>query len=246
MAEVGLYPAYIARDEEREIIAAAERVRKTRQSRVVLLYGAGGVGKTRLARALAERQAMVGQATWLEPIDVDDPEYWLLANLQGNIARQLDPANDYFGQYLTYIALLPAHSGEHVTAETVVSRLGHIRRIFLECYAAYVKATAKPVVIIFDTVRDYSRDGVPGHAHTVDEISARYAIHPVGSTDAYRQPQRSKRSHRERTNGPTSANAGDHGTTRGVQQGGSRAVPVGEQRGRGAHGRGKDKAYSTN
>ena len=152
MAEVGLYPAYIARDEEREIIAAAERVRKTRQSRVVLLYGAGGVGKTRLARALAERQAMVGQATWLEPIDVDDPEYWLLANLQGNIARQLDPANDYFGQYLTYIALLPAHSGEHVTAETVVSRLGHIRRIFLECYAAYVKATAKPVVIIFDTV----------------------------------------------------------------------------------------------
>lgn len=157
MAESSLYPAYIARDEKREIVAAVERVRKTGQSRAVLLYGLGGVGKTYLVRALADGRAAAEQgtaekATWLRPIDMDDPEYWVLANLQLNIAGQLDPAGHYFDRYLEYLAQLPARSGEHVTAETVISRHGRIRRVFLECYKTFVVATGKPVVIVFNTV----------------------------------------------------------------------------------------------
>ena len=152
MPEARLYPSYIPRDEEQQILAAVERVRETRQSRAVLLYGAGGVGKTRLVRALAERQAAAGQASWLPPIDVDDPEHWLLASLQGTIARQLDPVGEYFGRYLRYLAQLPAYSREQVSAETALSRIDHVRRVFRECYEAFAAGTGKPIVITFDTV----------------------------------------------------------------------------------------------
>jgi hypothetical protein len=155
MAEADLFPTYIAREEEREILAVLERVRHERQSQVVLLYGEGGVGKTRLLRTLARRQGAEGQrgqASWAEPIDVDDPEYWLLANLQGAIARRLDPEGQYFGAYLRYLAQLVAFSGESASAETIVSRVGHVRRIFLECYAAFIEGTGKPAVIGLDTV----------------------------------------------------------------------------------------------
>jgi tetratricopeptide (TPR) repeat protein len=155
MAEADLFPSYIPREEEREILTVLERVRQERQSQVVLLYGEGGVGKTRLLRTLARRQGTEGQlgrASWVEPIDVDDPEYWLLANLQGAIARRLDPDGQYFGEYLRYLAQLVAFSGESVSAETIVSRLGHVRRIFLECYADFISGTGKPAVIGLDTV----------------------------------------------------------------------------------------------
>lgn len=147
----GLFPDYIPRDEESQILAAVGRVLETRRSEAVLLYGPGGVGKTRLVRALARREA-AGSATWLEPIDLDDPEYWLLSNLQASVARQLDPDGEYFGQYIEYLIRPPTQSREHVTPETVVSHIGHVRRIFHECYTAYVEETGKPVVIIFDTI----------------------------------------------------------------------------------------------
>jgi tetratricopeptide (TPR) repeat protein len=147
----GLFPKYIPRDEESRILAAVARVLETRRSEVVLLYGRGGVGKTRLVRALAQREA-AGPVTWLEPIDLDDPEYWLLTNLQANIARQLDPAGEYFARYIEYLAQSPKQSREHVTPEAVVSHISHVRRIFLECYTDYVEGTERPVVIAFDSV----------------------------------------------------------------------------------------------
>jgi hypothetical protein len=126
-SESGLYPVYIPRDEESQILDAVRRVRE------------------------AEREA-AGPVTWLEPIDLDDPEYWLLTNLQANVARQLDPVDEYFQKYTEYLARPPRQNREHVTSEAVVSHLGHVRRIFLECYANYIQGTAKPVVMVFDTV----------------------------------------------------------------------------------------------
>jgi tetratricopeptide (TPR) repeat protein len=146
-----LFPAYIPRDEEGRILAVVARVLETSRSEAVLLYGPGGVGKTRLVRALAQREAE-GPVTWLEPIDMDDPRYWLLTNLQVNVAGQLDPAGEYFARYTDYLARPPEQSSEHVTPEVMVSHIGHGRRIFAECYSNYVKGTGKPVVLIFDTV----------------------------------------------------------------------------------------------
>jgi tetratricopeptide (TPR) repeat protein len=147
----GLFPEYIPRDEESAILAAVARVLETRRTEAVLLYGPGGVGKTRLVRALAQREA-AGPATWLEPIDLDDPEYWLLPNLQANVATQLDPAGEYFARYTEYLAQPPKESRERVTREALVSHLGHVQRIFLECYTDYARGTDRPIVIVFDTV----------------------------------------------------------------------------------------------
>ncbi len=147
----GLFPEYIPRDEEGQILASVARVVEGDRSEAVLLYGPGGVGKTRLVRALAQREAG-GPITWLEPIDLDDPEYWLLSNLQANVARQLDPNGEYFARYIEHFARPPQQSRERVTPEVVVSHIGNVRRIFLECYTDYVKGTGKPVVIAFDTV----------------------------------------------------------------------------------------------
>jgi tetratricopeptide (TPR) repeat protein len=147
----GQYLIYIRRDEENRILAAVDEVQETGQSQALLLYGIGGVGKTRMVRALAEREA-TGPVTWLQPIDVDDPEYYLLTNLQANVARQLDPAGEYFKRYTEYLASPPKQTREHVTPEAVVSHLSHVRRIFVECYKNYVEGMGKTVVMTFDTV----------------------------------------------------------------------------------------------
>ena len=146
----GLFPKYIPRDEESKILTVVARVLETGRSEAVLLYGPGGVGKTRLIRALAQRKA-AEPVTWLEPIDLDDPDHWLLTNLQANIARQLEAAGGDFSRYNEYLAQSPRQSGEHVTPEAVVSHISHVRRIFLECYTNYIKE-AGPVVITFDSV----------------------------------------------------------------------------------------------
>lgn len=152
MSDSERYPSYIARDEEAIIMEVAERVRDTGQSESVLLYGPGGVGKTRLVRSLATQEAKVGALTWTEPIDMDDPECWLLASVQAAIARRLDPGISYFARYLEQLSYLPMYSGERASPESVVSRLRLARDTFVDCYRSYVQATGKPVVLVFDTV----------------------------------------------------------------------------------------------
>jgi tetratricopeptide (TPR) repeat protein len=148
----GPYPAYIPRDEqEDEILAVLDRVLETEVSQAVLLYGEGGVGKTWLVRNLAQRAA-ARPVTWLPPIDLDDPEYWLLTNLQASVAKQLDPNGEYFSKYTEESANAPEPDREIVTPQAVVSHIGHVRQLFLGCYRDYVKGTGKPVVMVFDTV----------------------------------------------------------------------------------------------
>jgi tetratricopeptide (TPR) repeat protein len=152
MDEERLFPKYVPRQEEQEIRDDVARVRADRQSRALLLYGEGGSGKTWLVRALAESEKASNMTAWLDPVDVDDPEYWLLSNLEQEVAEQLDPQHKYFGPYLEYLSKLPDYAMPRIGHETIVSHLGRIKRVFVECYTRFIEASQKTVVMIFDTV----------------------------------------------------------------------------------------------
>lgn len=146
---------YIPRREEAHVREQVELVRADpdRNSRALLLYGVGGVGKTRLVRALAaSSDAADTGVVWVQPIDVDDSEYWLLSNLERVVAEKLDPGRRHFGPYFEYLARLPRYTREHVGHETVVSHLGRIKDTFVECYRSFVQETGSTVVVTLDTV----------------------------------------------------------------------------------------------
>jgi tetratricopeptide (TPR) repeat protein len=146
-----LFPGYIHRDEEQLILQEAEQVKADGRSRAVLLYGPGGSGKTTLVRELAGSRASTDQAVWLKAIDVDNPEYWLLSNLEQYVARQLDPERQFFGPYFSYLSRPSVYAQPRHGAE-VISRLGRVKQIFQECYSEFVKSTGKTVVVTLDTV----------------------------------------------------------------------------------------------
>jgi AAA ATPase domain len=145
------YPKYITRVEERQIQRELEAVQHDHRSRVVLLYGPGGIGKTSLVRQMT-RASSDAMTVWLDPIDVDDPECWLLSNLERKVANRVDPSNTYFGPYQQQLSQLPSYTGADISHETIVSYLGRIKEIFAKCYEEYVDAEKKAVVIVFDTV----------------------------------------------------------------------------------------------
>jgi tetratricopeptide (TPR) repeat protein len=152
MSEDALFPPYIPRPEEEQIRQQLELVREEGTSRVVLLYGPGGIGKTYLVREMARAGASDETAAWLGAIDVDDSDFWLLSHLERHVAGLLDPDNQYFGPYRRYLARLPDYAHPHMGRETVISHLGRIKRVFVDCYAQFVRRTGKAVVIPFDTV----------------------------------------------------------------------------------------------
>jgi tetratricopeptide (TPR) repeat protein len=152
MDDVSLFPRHIKRREEQQILEEAALVREDRGSRAILLYGPGGVGKTSLVRQLAEANAADATTAWLEPIDIDDSEYWLLSNLEQKVANQLDPTRRYFGPYFEYLSRLPGYTRRGIEHETIVSHLSRIKRVFAECYQNFVMGSGKTVVIVFDTV----------------------------------------------------------------------------------------------
>jgi tetratricopeptide (TPR) repeat protein len=150
--EVSQLPGYIPRAEERQILEESAQVRQDGKSRAVLLYGAGGVGKTQLARHLAQAGPADPQETWVDPVDIDDPEFWLLSNLERHVAQKLDPDQEYFGPYMEYLSRLPSIARREIGHETVVSHLGRIKRVFVDCYKDFIAGSGKTVVIILDTV----------------------------------------------------------------------------------------------
>jgi tetratricopeptide (TPR) repeat protein len=152
MDEEALFPSYIRRDEEEQIRREVAQIFEDGNSRAVLLYGRGGIGKTWMVRELAKRYNGDQATVWLKPIDVDDSEYWLLSNLEREIAQQLDPENEYFGEYIRYLSELPSFTRSDISHETVVSHLGRIKQAFVQSYRAFVRGTSKTVVIAFDTV----------------------------------------------------------------------------------------------
>jgi tetratricopeptide (TPR) repeat protein len=156
MDKASLHGEYVPRREEADIRQQVAQVCADGRSRVVLLYGAGGVGKTRLVRALASApgrdHAHEANTVWVRPIDLDDSEYWLLSNLEREIASTLDPEGQYFHPYFEHLAKLPRFTRSHVGHETVSSHLGRIKQEFVQCYQSYVTHAEKTVVITLDTV----------------------------------------------------------------------------------------------
>jgi tetratricopeptide (TPR) repeat protein/GTPase SAR1 family protein len=150
--DINVLPGYIRRSQEAQILEESERVRQDRNSRVVLLYGPGGVGKTQLVRYLREVKRSDNDEVWVDPVDIDDPEFWLLSNLERHVAYRLDPAQEYFGRYMGYLSRLPSITRSDISHETVVSHLGRIKRVFAECYQDYITNSGKSVVVVLDTV----------------------------------------------------------------------------------------------
>jgi tetratricopeptide (TPR) repeat protein len=142
---------YIRRDEEEDIRRQLQAVQDDRRSRAVLLYGAGGVGKTWLVREMS-RQDSDDSTVWLDPIDVDDPRCWLLSDLERRVADKLDPQNVYFAEYRQRLSELPNPARVDISHETIVSYLGRVKEVFARCYDNFVTQEQKTVVITFDTV----------------------------------------------------------------------------------------------
>jgi hypothetical protein len=150
--DISVVPGYIRRAEEAKILAETARVRQNGKSRVVLLYGQGGVGKTQLVRYLRELKQSDRDEIWIDPIDIDDSEFWLLSNLERHVADRLDPENTYFGPYRKHLTRLPSIARREISHETVVSHLGRIKRVFAECYQEFIRDSGKTVVVVLDTV----------------------------------------------------------------------------------------------
>ena len=143
---------YVSRSaEQRQIIAEAAKVRKTGESRAVLLYGNGGTGKTRLVRQLPKLDPNP-KVIWLDSIDVDDSQHWLLSNLEQYVADQLDPEHQYFGPYFDYLSMLPRRRLTPTSREMVLDHLNRIKDVFTRCYKRYIDETGNTVVITFDTI----------------------------------------------------------------------------------------------
>jgi hypothetical protein len=144
-------PRYIGRAEEQEIGAVLSRVREDGDSRAVLLHGTGGIGKTSIVRHMAAVSS--DRATdWVRPVDADDPEVWLLSNLERRIVRQIDPGGRHFGPYLDHLSRLDSYPPWGPGHEAVTAYLGRIKKVFVTCYLEYIEHEHKTVVIAFDTV----------------------------------------------------------------------------------------------
>ena len=144
-------PRYIGRAEERDINAALAQVRADGASRAVLLGGSGGIGKTSIVRHMAAVSSNAA-TDWVRPIDADDPEVWLLSNLERRIVRQIDPGGRHFGPYLEQLWRLESYPPWGPSHEAVTAYLGRIKKVFATCYLEYVENEHKTVVIVFDTV----------------------------------------------------------------------------------------------
>jgi len=152
MSDERLFPAYIPRSEEQKILEEAAKVHADRQSRVVLLYGLGGMGKTSLVRRLSEVGANDPDTVWVPPVDIDDSDYWLLSNLERHVAEYLPVGSKIFAPYLEYLNKLPGYTRPRIGYETVVSHLARIKEEFANCYRRFIDESGKTVVISLDTV----------------------------------------------------------------------------------------------
>lgn len=145
-------PSIKRTEQEQRIREVLDLVKEDGRSRAILLLGDGGVGKTSLMRLMVEENAEDPTTDWLTPIDVDDPHFWLLSNLEKRITDSLGRFGTYFTPYWQELSQIPDYTRENISAETIVSSLGRVKEAFVRCYNQYVRTEEKTVVIIFDTV----------------------------------------------------------------------------------------------
>ena len=110
--ETSVLPGYIRRQaEEEQLIEESALVRRDGNSRVVLLYGDGGVGKTQLVRYLLDAKKNDPHEVWVDPVDIDDPHFWLLSNLERHVAERIDPDGGFSASTWIIFPGCPPSSG---------------------------------------------------------------------------------------------------------------------------------------
>ena len=141
---------YVSRQEEEAALSRyVDAVRGSGRSRAVLVHGPGGSGKTSLVRHLATSVAQ-GDVVSVRPIDVDDPQFWLLSNLETEVADQL--GREHFEPYFEHLRRIARITHEEVSYETVLAQLSRINRTFVDCYRTFVESRDVTVVITLDTI----------------------------------------------------------------------------------------------
>jgi tetratricopeptide (TPR) repeat protein len=142
---------YVTRREEAALRDNVAKLRHDNTSRALLVYGAGGVGKSTLVHRVATT-GTDSDVVWVPPIDVDDSEYWLLSNLERAVAEALDPRREYFGPYFDHLFRLPRYAERKVGYDAVLTHLGRINDTFVDCYRTFVQSTGRKVVVTLDTI----------------------------------------------------------------------------------------------
>lgn len=150
MNNSGIFPGYTPRKVEQQYIEEMIlKVRQDQKTRVVLLYGPGGTGKSYLVRNLPD-MVKSKNLIWFGPFDIDDSQYWILPNLELEIARTAQ--GKIFDVYFEYMSRVSGYEKQHIGHETVLAYLRKGSEVFLECYSRLLKKTNKTPVLIFDTV----------------------------------------------------------------------------------------------
>jgi hypothetical protein len=145
-----LFPQYIRRGEpEQKIRQAVLEVQRQRQSRALLLYGVGGIGKSYLLRHLRETLD-IENVLILGPYDADDLEFWSLTNLQKRISEAI--SGNFFDDYKDYIFRLPQFERPTVGHETALAYLRKGDEVFERCYRRFVEEGGSTPIIVLDTI----------------------------------------------------------------------------------------------
>ena len=148
MIDKNLFPTYTPREkQQKQVEKLVSLVQEDSQSRTILLYGAGGVGKTYFVRNLPENFD-ADYLKWVGPIDLDDSEFWSLIHLKLSVAQHLGKA--YFQEYFTHLSQYKQQQID--TEEKQAAYQYEENRLFLQAYKEFLDKSGKIPLIILDTV----------------------------------------------------------------------------------------------
>ncbi len=132
-----------------------------RKSQVLLIREKGGMGKTFLLREIYKQwKEGLDKVIWFEPIDMDDPKYWLFTNVQHQVIHNIKnyrPNHSKlnkkaFRRYDNYVFNFAKQNANSITPETIVSYLRKDIDIFVKSYTNFLQDNKIIPIIIFDTV----------------------------------------------------------------------------------------------
>ncbi len=140
------YPKFVGRKQEIEALTKFAKLRHTANC-VVLLDGIGGIGKTWLVHALAERLASGPEVLCAKPIDMDDTSFHLPSYFSQTLADHL--GKKAFSRYLHDIAFYQEQGRRKIDLTTIHDHLRRCESIFIQEYNQV--ARQKRVAIFLDT-----------------------------------------------------------------------------------------------
>jgi tetratricopeptide (TPR) repeat protein len=119
------------------------------RSQILLIKGAGGIGKTMLVRQAADLlRSRHPDIACVGPLDMDDTDFRVASNTGRAIAEQL--GKDRFSAYLNMLSRYQGKEQAGIDRATILAYMQSGDRYFIHDYAAYAKANR--VAIFVDTV----------------------------------------------------------------------------------------------